>query len=138
MQSLIDTAAEWVPVVKANRPALTWDQVTALVNRSLYEGKTHWTKERLMRATRFFVRDNLLPKEVLGRAKPSLNADRKEGLDPVFVLAGLKTRSPKMTLRDLAATLEGMHIKTPRGSHIWSTSTVAHMLSVGKKRGLLG
>jgi DNA invertase Pin-like site-specific DNA recombinase len=138
MQSLIDSAADWVPVVKANRPALTWDQVTTLVNRGLPDGKPHWSKERLMRAARFFVRDNLLPKEVLGRAKPSLNADRIGGLDPVFVLAGLKTRSPKMTLKDLAASLEGMHIKTPRGSHTWSTSTVAHMLLVAKQRGLLG
>lgn len=70
-----------------------------------------------MRVTRFFVRDGLLPKDVLGRAKPSHNVDLLGGLDPDFILAGLKTRSPKMTLKDLAASLEGMHIETPRGSH---------------------
>ncbi len=136
MRSLIDTAADWVPVVKTNRPALTWDQVTVLVNRGLPADQPKWSRDRLIRAVRFFVRDNLLPKDVLERAKPSLDPP-SESLDPVFVLAGLKNRSPKMTLRDLAATLEGMHIQTPRGGRTWSTSTVAHMLKSAKSHGLI-
>lgn len=131
---LIDNATEWVPVVKANRPALAWDRVTRLVNAGLTPDQPRWTTERLIRAAKAFVADGLLDKAVLQRSPPQ--RPDIENLDPLFVLATLRKNNPKMTLRALAETLEGMRIETPRGGTQWSTSTVAWLLKKTTTAGL--
>ncbi|MEP7454137.1 hypothetical protein [Phyllobacterium sp. SB3] len=44
---------------------------------------------------------------------------------------------PNLTLRDIAAQLEAMYERTPRGSATWTASSIKHLLDRAKKPGLI-
>ncbi|MHC1550228.1 DNA invertase [Phyllobacterium sp. K27] len=50
---------------------------------------------------------------------------------------GIANANPDLTLRDIAAQLEAMYERTPRGSATWTASSVKHLLDRAKKLGLV-
>jgi hypothetical protein len=56
----------------------------------------------------------------------------------VALVAGIVLAAPAMTLQQVAAQLEAMHERTPRGGTRWHPSSVSNLLEQAERRGLLG
>ncbi|PPB80721.1 DNA invertase Pin-like site-specific DNA recombinase [Albidovulum inexpectatum] len=129
---ITDEAESWVPELRRMRPDLPWQDVVRAINARLPDGARKWTQARLIRAARRYVRDGLLPAEVLDRAP------RRSGDDRLLVLvAGLRRANPDMTLAQIAQRLESMRIATPRGHARWYPSSVRVILQRAERAGLL-
>lgn len=131
MEKLTQHSNDWVPVVQRFRPRLPWEDVVRILNGRLGRQGT-WTVERLRRATKRYVTEGLLDRQVLGRATPGPKDDRL-----VALVAGIKGADPDITLQQIAERLEAMREPTPRGRSKWATSTVDHLIKKARKRGLL-
>ena len=68
--------------------------------------ETKWTTERLRRTVRRFR-----------------------------LVAGIKAAAPDRTLQQIAAQLEAMHERTPRGGTRWHPSSVKYLLDQADRRG---
>lgn len=126
------SSEQWLGKVRSMRPQLSWDDVTRAVNASLLPNTPKWTKERLIRAAKAFVKDGLLDAKVLGRSTPRGQDDRLCRL-----VAGIKRADPEITLDGIARHLEAMHERTPRGSAKWQVSSVKMLLDRARESNLL-
>lgn len=132
LADLTPGADEWLPVVRRLRPERPWDEVVRAVNASLPPGRRRWTQDRLVRAVRRFVAEGLAEASLLSPARRRAPADRL-----LAVVAGISRADPAITLRGIAAQLQAMREKSPRGGMKWSPSSVAHLLSRARQAGLL-
>ena len=119
----------WLPAVRRMRPEQPWGDVVRVLNRG--QGKT-WTVERLRRTVRRLVSEGLAEAALLKRARPQPGDDRLMRL-----VAGIKAAAPDRTLQEIAAQLEGMRERTPRGGTRWHPSSVRHLLLKAERLGLL-
>lgn len=127
------SAQEWVPLVRRHRPDMPWQDLARIVNARRDQGAPAWTVERLRRAVARFVREGLLPKSVLERARPAATNDRL-----LAIVAAIKGADPEITLQGIGQRLEQMRERTPRGQDKWQPSSVKMLVDRARERGLLG
>lgn len=118
----------WLPVVRRMRPDQPWGDVVRVLNRGQDE---HWTTERLRRTVQRLVSEGIVEAELLQRARPPNGDDRL-----IRLVAGIAAAAPDRTLREIAAQLEAMHERTPRGGTRWHPSSVKYLLSRAEITGL--
>ncbi|MET2832303.1 recombinase family protein [Mesorhizobium shangrilense] len=124
---LIASAQSFLPIVQRLRPQHNWDDVVRVLN---HKGQS-WTVERLRRSVHRLVREGL--------AEPALvqRAPRRQPEDRLMTLvAGIAIADPHLSLRAIAAQLEAMRERTPRGGWQWAASSVKHLLDRARRLGL--
>jgi DNA invertase Pin-like site-specific DNA recombinase len=122
----------WLPTVRRMRPDQPWGDVVRVLNRGFGQGEAvRWTVERLRRTVRRLVDEGIVEASLLGRAQPQQGDDRL-----VRLVAGIKAAAPDRTLQQIAAQLEAMHERTPRGGTRWHPSSVKHLLARAQRLGL--
>ncbi len=119
----------WLPTVQRLRPAQSWGDVVRVLNRGPFGP---WSVERLRRTVKRLVDEGLVDQALLGRAPPPRRDDRL-----LRLVAGIKAAAPGRTLQQIAAQLEAMHERTPRGGTRWRASSVKHLLDHAQRCGLL-
>ena len=90
-----------------------------------------------MRAVRALVRDGLAPATVIaarGHRRTPAAQDRQA---VVRAVAAVVNENPRVTLQDVADRLAALRLYPPRGGPRWSTSSVARIVQVAKRDGLL-
>src|SRR5271155_2883304 len=90
-----------------------------------------WTVERLRRTVRRLADEGIIGAGLLERARPQHSDDRL-----VRLVAGIKAAAPDRTLQQIAAQLEAMRERTPRGGTRWHPSSVNHLLARAERLGL--
>ena len=110
------------------RPQHSWGDVVRVLN---HKGQ-QWTVERLRRSVRRLVRERLAAPELIKRAPRRPPEDRL-----MTLVAGIAIAGPELTLREIAAQLERMRERTPRGGHQWAASSVKHLLDRARRLGLV-
>ncbi|MBP2232619.1 hypothetical protein J2847_005950 [Azospirillum agricola] len=131
MADLLAGMEAWLPKVRVLRPANSWSKVAKSLGR-LGSPDQPWTADRLSRAVRRLVAEGL--------AEPVLiePAPRKPPKDDILlVIAGIKGADPDLSLRTIAARLEDLRFRTPRGGTTWSASSVKNLLDRTKQQGLM-
>lgn len=118
LDSLIASADLWLPVVRKMRPFHGWQEVVEVLK---LRGQS-WTSERLRRAVGRLVTEGLAEKELIGRSYRRTSPHRLETL-----VAGIALANPGLSLRNIAAQLERMGERTPRGGRKWSASSVKNL-----------
>ncbi|PAU95432.1 recombinase family protein [Paracoccus salipaludis] len=126
-------AQEWVPLVQRHRPDMPWQDLVRIINARRQQGAPAWTVERLRRAVSRFVREGLLPKTVLERARTAATNDRL-----LAIVAAIKGADPEITLQGIGQRLEEMRERTPRGRDKWQPSSVKMLVDRAREQGLLG
>lgn len=119
---------EWLPTVRRMRPDHPWEDVVRVLNQK----GSSWTTERLRRAVKWLVKEHLADAILLKKSPPRLPADRL-----MTLVAGIFGSNPELSLRDIAAQLERLHERTPRGSAKWSASSVKNLLDRARGVGLV-
>jgi DNA invertase Pin-like site-specific DNA recombinase len=119
----------WLPTVRRMRPGQPWGDVARVLNRGQ---AAQWTVERLRRTVRRLVAEGILEANLLERAPPQPNDDRL-----IRLVAGIKAAAPERTLQQIAAQLEAMRERTPRGGTRWHASSVRHLLARADQLGLI-
>ena len=127
MAELLAGIETWLPTVKRMRPEHPWEDVT----RALARAGLTWTPERLRRSVKRAVAEGLAPAALLAKAPRRKPEDRL-----MTLVGGIARANPDLTLRAIAAQLEGMHERTPRGGWRWSPSSVASLLERAKRAGV--
>jgi DNA invertase Pin-like site-specific DNA recombinase len=120
----------WLPTVRQMRPNQPWGDVVRVLNRGQ---ATTWTVERLRRTVRRLADEGIIEASLLDRARPQQSDDRL-----VRLIAGIKAAAPDRTLQQIAAQLEAMRERTPRGGTRWHPSSVKHLLARAERLGLTG
>ena len=120
----------WLPTVRRMRPGQPWGDVVRVLNRG---GDATWTAERLRRTVRRLVDEGMVEAGLLGRAKPQQSDERL-----IRLVAGIKEAAPHRTLQEIAAQLETMRERTPRGGTRWHPSSVRHLLLRAERLCLTG
>lgn len=129
---LEESAQDWVPEVCRLRPDLPWEDVVRIINARLPSGARKWSRERLIRAAKRYVREGFLESHVLERAR------RREPDDRLMtIVAAIAGSAPDITLQQIADRLEAMRERTPRGRAKWSVSSVKMLLDRAKTQGLI-
>ena len=118
----------WLPTVRRMRPGQPWGDVVRVLNRGQ---AGPWTVERLRRTVRRLVSEGIIEASLLDRAQPQRSDDRL-----IRLLAGIKAAAPDRTLQQIAAQLETMRERTPRGGTRWHPSSVKHLLGRAERLGL--
>ncbi len=127
-ERLQSTANQWLPTVRRMRPDHTWDDVARVLNQKGLD----WTPERLRRAVKWMVAERLADPALLKKSPPRLPEDRL-----MTLVAGIHSANPDLTLREIAAQLERLHERTPRGGSNWSISSVKNLIDRARRTGLL-
>lgn len=122
------TANQWLPTVRRMRPDHTWDDVA----RVLKQRGIDWTPERLRRAVKWMVAERMADPVLLKKSPPRLPEDRL-----MTLVAGIHSSNPDLTLREIAAQLERLHERTPRGGSKWSPSSVKNLIDRARRTGLI-
>lgn len=122
------TAGQWLPTVRRMRPDHTWDDIA----RVLKQRGLDWTPERLRRAVKWMVAERMADSALLRKSPPRLPEDRL-----MTLVAGIHSSNPALTLREIAAQLERLHERTPRGGSKWSPSSVKNLIDRASRSGLL-
>ena len=130
LKRLNRSAGDWAPDVRRLRPDMPWQDVLAGVNSRLPDSR-RWTLQRLVRATRAFVAEGLLPEAVLERAATRRKDDRLPTL-----VAAMRAARPDVTLQEMCDMLEEMREPTPRGRETWYPSSVKSLLDRAERLGL--
>jgi DNA invertase Pin-like site-specific DNA recombinase len=125
LNGVLANLESWLPTVQRMRPNKPWGDVVRVLNR--HDGMT-WTVERLRRTVRRLATEGMIEAALLDRAKPQNASDRLVGL-----VAGIKAAAPDRTLQQIAAQLESMHERTPRGGTRWHPSSVKHLLRMAER-----
>ena len=112
------------------RPDQSWDDVVRVLNR--HGAGQSWTAQRLCPAVHRLVTEGIVEAGLLGSARRKSADDRL-----VALVAGIVLAAPAMTLQQIAAQLEAMHERTPRGGTRWHPSSVRNLLQQAERRGLL-
>jgi hypothetical protein len=126
LEGVLEQLETWLPIVRRMRPDQPWGDVVRVLNRG---NGAIWTVERLRRTVRRLVTEGMIEATLLDRARPQPGDDRL-----VQLVAGIKAAAPDRTLQQIAAQLESMHERTPRGGTRWHPSSVKHLLA--KRNGL--
>ncbi|MBV8911656.1 MAG: recombinase family protein, partial [Acetobacteraceae bacterium] len=118
----------WLPTVRRMRPEQPWGDVVRVLNR---DTTRLWTVERLRRTVRRLVTEGIVEADLLNRA-------RRHGADDrlVRLVANISAAAPDRTLQQIAAQLEAMRERTPRGGTRWHSSSVKHLLTRAERLGL--
>jgi DNA invertase Pin-like site-specific DNA recombinase len=120
----------WLPTVRRMRPGQPWGDVVRVLNR----GQSGvWTVERLRRTVKRLATEGIVEPTLLERARPQQGDDRL-----IRLVAGIKAAAPDRTLQQIAAQLEAMRERTPRGGTRWHPSSVRHLLIQAERHGLGG
>ena len=122
------TVNQWLPTVRRMRPDHTWDDIA----RVLKQRGLKWTPERLRRAVKWLVSEHLADASLLRKSPPRLPEDRL-----MTLVAGIHSSNTELTLREIAAQLERLHERTPRGGTKWSPSSVKNLIGRARRSGLL-
>jgi hypothetical protein len=112
------------------RPAQAWGDVVRVLNRIT---TSTWTVERLRRTVRRLVSEGIVEAKLLDRAPRQPGDDRL-----IRLVAGIAAAAPDHTLQQIAAQLEAMRERTPRGGTRWHPSSVKHLLTRAEQLGLAG
>jgi DNA invertase Pin-like site-specific DNA recombinase len=120
----------WLPTVRRMRPDQPWGDVVRVLNHG--QAAT-WTVERLRRTVRRLASEGIIEASLLDRAQPQQSDDRL-----VRLIAGIKAAAPDRTLQQIAAQLEAMRERTPRGGTRWHPSSVKHLLDRAERLGFAG
>ena len=88
--------------------------------------------ELLRRTVQRLTNEGIIETTLLGRAERQRGGDRL-----VKLVAGIKAAAPDRTLQQIAAQLEAMRERTPRGGTRWHASSVKHLLGKGQRLGLM-
>ena len=112
------------------RPDQPWGDVVRVLNRG---HAATWTVERLRRTVRRLVSEGIIEATCWTARGRSRSDDRL-----VRLVAGIKAAAPDRTLQQIAAQLEAMRERTPRGGTRWHPSSVKHLLERAEERGLDG
>ena len=124
---LIASASTWLPIVRRMRPQHSWDDVVRVLN---HRGQS-WTIEKLRRAVHRLVREKMAEPELVERSPRRPPEDRL-----MTLVAGIAMADPQLSLRDIAAQLEKMRERTPRGGRQWAASSVKSLLDQARRLGL--
>ncbi len=127
VDSLINTADQWMPTVRRMRPTQTWEDVV----HSLNDKGQSWTVDRLRRAVGKMVSQSMADPALLtpaGRRGPEHRL--------MTLVAGIAMADPSLSLREIGAQLERMRERTPRGGRQWAASSVKKQLDLARKHGL--
>ena len=104
-------AGSWLPRVRQLRAmGRTWEEIARALNAALPAEAPRWTTERLVRSVKVLVTEGLAEAALLNPApkdQPMHNL--------VDVVAGIAGAAPRPTLREIAARLEAMRVRTARG-----------------------
>jgi hypothetical protein len=130
LNSVLAELDSWLPTVRRMRPDQPWGDVVGVLNRD--QGQV-WTVERLRRTVRRLVSEGLVEPTLLERARPQ-PADARL----MRLVAGIKAAAPDRTLQEIAAQLETLRERTPRGGTRWHPSSVWQLLLQAERLGLLG
>ncbi len=130
LSGVLDGLDSWLPTVRRMRPAQPWGDVVRVINRGS-DGR--WTVERLRRTMRRLATEGLVEARLLERARPQRGGDRL-----IRLVASIKAAAPDHTLQQIAAQLEAMHERTPRGGTRWHPSSVRNLLVQAERQGLAG
>lgn len=122
------TANQWLPTVRRMRPDHTWDDITRVLNQRGLD----WTPERLRRAVKWLVAEHLADPALLKKSPPRLPEERL-----MTLVAGIHASNSDLTLREIAAQLERLHERTPRGGSKWSPSSVKNLIDRARRSGLI-
>jgi DNA invertase Pin-like site-specific DNA recombinase len=138
LDGVLAQADTWLPIVRRMRPDQPWGDVVRVLNRGQTATSNHvrgtlWTVERLRRTVRRLADEGIIEASLLDRARPQQSDDRL-----VRLVAGIKAAAPDRTLQQIAAQLEAMHERTPRGGTRWHPSSVKHLLTRAEHLGLTG
>jgi DNA invertase Pin-like site-specific DNA recombinase len=128
LEGILAGLDSWLPTVRRMRPLQPWGDVVQVLNRG--QAAT-WTVERLRRTVRRLADEGIIEARLLDRARPQHSDDRI-----VRLVAGIKAAAPDRTLQQIAAQLEAMHERTPRGGTRWHPSSVKHLLIQAERLGL--
>ncbi|HET6196049.1 MAG TPA: recombinase family protein [Acetobacteraceae bacterium] len=128
LQAVLAQLDSWLPTVRRMRPDQPWGDVVRVLNRGQ---AARWTAERLRRTVRRLVGEGIVEASLLGRARTQPSDDRL-----IRLVAGIKAAAPDRTLQQIAAQLEAMHERTPRGGTRWHPSSVKHLLDQAGRFGL--
>lgn len=128
------TLDAWLPIVRRMRPDSTWDDIVRLLNHTPgAQPEGPWTVDRLRRAVKWAIGRRLADASLLERASPQAPESRL-----MTLVAGIAAANPGLTLRDIAAQLERLHERTPRGGSKWSASSVKNLLDRARSVRLVG
>ncbi|MET3900893.1 DNA invertase Pin-like site-specific DNA recombinase [Devosia sp. UYZn731] len=125
---LIASASNWLPIVRRMRPQHSWDDVVRVLN---HRGQ-NWTIEKLRRAVHRLVREKMAEPGLLQRSPRRPPEDRL-----MTLVAGIAIADSELSLRDIAAQLEQMRERTPRGGRQWAASSVKSLLDRARRLGLV-
>jgi hypothetical protein len=128
VDELVATSDKWMPTVSRMRPQHTWEDVV----HALEAAGQSWTVDRLRRAVGKLVSQRMADPILLQPASRKGPQHRLMNL-----VAGIAMADPSLSLRDIAAQLERMRERTPRGGRQWSASSVKKQLDLAKKQGLV-
>jgi DNA invertase Pin-like site-specific DNA recombinase len=128
LESVLAELDTWLPTVRRMRPEHPWGDVVRVLNSN---HGADWTVERLRRTVAKLASEGLLESDLLQRARPQQGDDRL-----VRLIAGISAAAPDRTLQQIAAQLEAMNERTPRGGTRWHPSSVRHMLGKAESLGL--
>lgn len=128
LDALIASAQLWLPTVRQLRPQHSWDNVVRILNRKGHD----WTVERLRRAVHRMVREKLAEPELLERSPR-----RAPQSHLMTLVAGIAIADPGLSLRDIAAQLDQMRERPPRGGRKWQASSVRALLDEARRFGLI-
>lgn len=128
LDELIAAAQTWLPTVRQLRPRHSWDDVVRILNRRGHD----WTVERLRRAVHRMVRERLADPELLTRSPR-----RPPEHHLMRLVAGIAIADPDLSLRDIAAQLDQMQERPPRGGRKWQPSSVRALLDDARRFGLV-
>ena len=129
LADLTASMSTWLPVVQRMRPDHPWEDVVRRLN---HECAQKWSVDRLRRSVKRLVLEGLAEPALIPPARRRLPEDRLMSL-----ITGIANANPDLTLRGIAAQLEAMYERTPRGSATWTASSVKHLLDRAKKLGLV-
>jgi len=136
LAALLPGADAWLAIVRRLRPARSWDEATAAVNAVLPPGKPPFTRERLVRSVRLFVREGLAEPALLERAPRRLTRNPKARRAMELAASFLRGR-PQASLGEIGAALSRLGVP-PRSGGTWADSSVKLLLDRARKSGLLG
>jgi DNA invertase Pin-like site-specific DNA recombinase len=128
LEGILERLDTWLPTVRLMRPNQPWGDVVRVLNRG---GAATWTVERLRRTVRRLAAEGIIESSLLDRARPQQSDDRL-----IRLVAGIKAAAPDRTLQQIAAQLETMRERTPRGGTRWHPSSVKHLLTRAERLGL--
>ena len=105
--------------VRRMRPDYSWGDVVRVLNRA----GAKWTTDKLRLTVRRLTEERIIEQGLLDRAPRRSASERQMRL--VYAIA---TAAPEKTLEQIAAQLEAMRERTPRGGTRWHASGVKALL----------